>query len=113
MDDVNMEFSLHFTFREEWVDERLLFNSPALSHIVLSPGQKIWVPDTFFQVSPTRLGCVSERKGREEARHRHAQHPHPSVQRDGKDPLLVQVREGPGRRPPLPCLIAYRHSPPL
>ncbi|KAL6729870.1 hypothetical protein Aduo_000884 [Ancylostoma duodenale] len=49
VDDVNMEYSLHFTFREEWVDERLYFNSPTLKHIVLSPGQRIWVPDTFFQ----------------------------------------------------------------
>ncbi|CAJ0593434.1 unnamed protein product, partial [Cylicocyclus nassatus] len=49
VDDVNMEYSLHFTFREEWVDERLYFSSPKLSHIVLSPGQRIWVPDTFFQ----------------------------------------------------------------
>ncbi|CAI4229845.1 unnamed protein product [Auanema sp. JU1783] len=49
VDDVNMEYSLHFTFREEWIDERLYFNSPTLKHIVLSPGQKIWVPDTFFQ----------------------------------------------------------------
>ncbi|WKX92823.1 hypothetical protein Q1695_010673 [Nippostrongylus brasiliensis] len=49
VDDVNMEYSLHFTFREEWVDERLFFNSPTLKHIVLSPGQRIWVPDTFFQ----------------------------------------------------------------
>ncbi|CAJ0944490.1 unnamed protein product, partial [Mesorhabditis belari] len=49
VDDVNMEYSLHFTFREEWTDERLLFVSDRLSHIVLSPGQKIWMPDTFFQ----------------------------------------------------------------
>ncbi|CAJ0572250.1 unnamed protein product, partial [Mesorhabditis spiculigera] len=49
VDDVNMEYSLHFTFREEWVDERLFFVSDRLSHIVLSPGQKIWMPDTFFQ----------------------------------------------------------------
>uniref|UniRef100_A0A914CZF1 Uncharacterized protein n=1 Tax=Acrobeloides nanus TaxID=290746 RepID=A0A914CZF1_9BILA len=49
VDDVNMEYSLHFTFREEWIDERLLFESDSLSHIVLSAGQKIWLPDTFFQ----------------------------------------------------------------
>ncbi|VDM23791.1 unnamed protein product [Toxocara canis] len=49
VDDVNMEYSMHFTFREEWVDERLLFHSGSLAHIVLSPGQKIWLPDTFFQ----------------------------------------------------------------
>ncbi|CAD6197043.1 unnamed protein product [Caenorhabditis auriculariae] len=49
VDDVNMEYSLHFTFREEWVDERLYFNSPVLKHIILTPGQRIWAPDTFFQ----------------------------------------------------------------
>ncbi|KAK0421082.1 hypothetical protein QR680_015052 [Steinernema hermaphroditum] len=49
VDDVNMEYSMHFTFREEWVDERLLFYSPTLQHIVLSPDRKIWLPDTFFQ----------------------------------------------------------------
>uniref|UniRef100_A0AC35GDH0 Uncharacterized protein n=1 Tax=Panagrolaimus sp. PS1159 TaxID=55785 RepID=A0AC35GDH0_9BILA len=49
VDDVNMEYSMHFTFREEWVDERLLFYSDVLPHIILSPGQKIWLPDTFFQ----------------------------------------------------------------
>uniref|UniRef100_A0A7E4WBX2 Ig-like domain-containing protein n=1 Tax=Panagrellus redivivus TaxID=6233 RepID=A0A7E4WBX2_PANRE len=49
VDDVNMEYSMHFTFREEWIDERLLFYSDSLSHIILSPGQKIWQPDTFFQ----------------------------------------------------------------
>ncbi|CAD5210762.1 unnamed protein product [Bursaphelenchus okinawaensis] len=55
VDDVNMEFALHFTFREEWVDERLLFFSPYHKHIVLSGDQhqrrntKVWTPDTFFQ----------------------------------------------------------------
>ncbi|PAV75860.1 hypothetical protein WR25_08136 [Diploscapter pachys] len=49
VDDVNMEYSLHFTFREEWVDERLYFASDHLDHIILTPGQKIWTPDTFFQ----------------------------------------------------------------
>ncbi|CAD5213257.1 unnamed protein product [Bursaphelenchus xylophilus] len=55
VDDVNMEFALHFTFREEWVDERLLFFSPHHKHIVLSGDQhqrrntKVWTPDTFFQ----------------------------------------------------------------
>lgn len=44
-----MEYNMHFTFREEWVDERLLFYSDTLPHIVLSPEQKIWLPDTFFQ----------------------------------------------------------------
>ncbi|KAI6193155.1 hypothetical protein M3Y96_00988400 [Aphelenchoides besseyi] len=52
VDDVNMEFSLHFTFREEWVDERLLFFSENLKHIVFSVDQRrsirTWSPDTFF-----------------------------------------------------------------
>lgn len=41
--------SLHFTFREEWEDERLMFKHPSLKYINLSPGQRIWMPDTFFQ----------------------------------------------------------------
>lgn len=45
-----MEYSLHFTFREEWVDERLYFNSPTLKHIVLSPGQRIWVSTIGFNL---------------------------------------------------------------
>ncbi|KAH7728678.1 glutamate-gated chloride channel [Aphelenchoides avenae] len=49
VDDVNMEYSMHFTFREEWIDERLLFYSDNLDHIVLSPDRRIWLPDTFFQ----------------------------------------------------------------
>lgn len=68
VDDVNMEYSMHFTFREEWIDERLLFYSDNLGiafansqistlhlidHIVLSPDRRIWLPDTFFQVPST------------------------------------------------------------
>lgn len=51
MDDVNMEYTMHFTFRQEWVDERLLFYSGSQKHIVLSSvDQMIFLPDTFFQV---------------------------------------------------------------
>lgn len=43
------EYSAHFTFREEWIDERLKFTSNILPYVNLSPDQKIWMPDTFFQ----------------------------------------------------------------
>ncbi|KAI1722202.1 neurotransmitter-gated ion-channel ligand binding domain-containing protein [Ditylenchus destructor] len=50
VDDVNMEYTMHFTFRQEWVDERLLFYSGSQKHIVLSSvDQMIFLPDTFFQ----------------------------------------------------------------
>uniref|UniRef100_A0A915E9P1 Glutamate-gated chloride channel n=1 Tax=Ditylenchus dipsaci TaxID=166011 RepID=A0A915E9P1_9BILA len=50
VDDVNMEYTMHFTFRQEWVDERLLFYSASQKHIVLSSvDQLIFLPDTFFQ----------------------------------------------------------------
>ncbi|KAE9547908.1 hypothetical protein FO519_008877 [Halicephalobus sp. NKZ332] len=49
IDEINMEYSLQLTFREEWVDERLLFFSDTVPHVNFSPGQKIWLPDTFFQ----------------------------------------------------------------
>jgi hypothetical protein len=55
VDDFLMEYSLHFTFREEWIDERLFFESATLPHIVLGPGQRIWLPDTFFQVRCFRI----------------------------------------------------------
>ena len=43
------EYSLHFTFREEWIDRRLYFNSDKLKYVNLAPNQLIWMPDTFFQ----------------------------------------------------------------
>ena len=80
---LSQEYSLHFTFREEWIDERLRFSDRRVPYINLSPGtrdhflfiikykyifhvqyalyyfytgtvryivgQKIWMPDTFFQ----------------------------------------------------------------
>ncbi|KAL3108039.1 hypothetical protein niasHT_018201 [Heterodera trifolii] len=52
VDDVNMEFTMHFTFRQEWTDERLFFLSPSLAYIVLvssEHSQRIFLPDTFFQ----------------------------------------------------------------
>uniref|UniRef100_A0A1I8B0W2 Ig-like domain-containing protein n=1 Tax=Meloidogyne hapla TaxID=6305 RepID=A0A1I8B0W2_MELHA len=52
IDDVNMEYSTQLTFREEWVDGRLAYGLPndqKPDHIILTAGQQIWMPDTFFQ----------------------------------------------------------------
>ncbi|VDD96531.1 unnamed protein product [Enterobius vermicularis] len=75
IDDVNMEYSAQFTFREEWHDERLSFQKlqNATSEVTLyilhdinisvivpnfviltvsetpDSSQQIWMPDTFFQ----------------------------------------------------------------
>ncbi|CAJ0957051.1 unnamed protein product, partial [Mesorhabditis belari] len=55
IDDVNMEYSVQMTFRESWVDGRLAYgilwekddNLPEF--IILTAGQQIWMPDSFFQ----------------------------------------------------------------
>lgn len=47
-----MEYSAHFTFREEWIDDRLAFNYKGIKFVNLPPSDpsiKIWMPDTFFQ----------------------------------------------------------------
>ncbi|CAI5452843.1 unnamed protein product [Caenorhabditis angaria] len=52
IDDVNMEYSVQLTFREEWVDGRLAYGTPNdenPSFLILTAGQKIWMPDSFFQ----------------------------------------------------------------
>ncbi|PAV68728.1 hypothetical protein WR25_15145 [Diploscapter pachys] len=52
LDDVNMEYSVQMTFREEWVDGRLAFGLPndnKPDFIILTAGQQIWMPDSFFQ----------------------------------------------------------------
>uniref|UniRef100_A0A914WIN4 Uncharacterized protein n=1 Tax=Plectus sambesii TaxID=2011161 RepID=A0A914WIN4_9BILA len=56
IDDVNMEYSMQITFREQWVDPRLAYEtlsetidiSSMPEFIVLPPGENIWMPDTFF-----------------------------------------------------------------
>lgn len=48
-----MEYSAQLTFRENWVDGRLAYglsNDKSPEFLILPPGQKIWMPDTFFQV---------------------------------------------------------------
>uniref|UniRef100_A0A914C3C8 Ig-like domain-containing protein n=1 Tax=Acrobeloides nanus TaxID=290746 RepID=A0A914C3C8_9BILA len=61
IDDVNMEYSAQFTFREEWSDARLAYgrykdeNTEVPPFVVLATSenadlsQQIWMPDTFFQ----------------------------------------------------------------
>lgn len=41
------------TFRESWVDGRLAYGLPRdgkPDFIILTAGQQIWMPDSFFQV---------------------------------------------------------------
>ncbi|EFO90620.1 CRE-AVR-14 protein [Caenorhabditis remanei] len=62
IDDVNMEYSAQFTFREEWTDQRLAYeryeesgDTEVPPFVVLATSenadqsQQIWMPDTFFQ----------------------------------------------------------------
>uniref|UniRef100_A0A8R1DWG6 Ig-like domain-containing protein n=2 Tax=Caenorhabditis japonica TaxID=281687 RepID=A0A8R1DWG6_CAEJA len=52
IDDVNMEYSVQMTFREEWVDGRLAYGFPGDStpeFVLLTAGEQIWMPDSFFQ----------------------------------------------------------------
>ena len=55
--------SAQLTFREEWVDGRLAYGLPKDNrpdHIILTAGQQIWMPDTFFQViAPLKADCNS------------------------------------------------------
>lgn len=46
-------FSVQMTFRESWVDGRLAYGLPhdgKSDFIILTAGQQIWMPDSFFQV---------------------------------------------------------------
>ncbi|CAJ0582060.1 unnamed protein product, partial [Mesorhabditis spiculigera] len=52
IDDVNMEYSVQMTFRENWVDGRLAYGLPGdllPDFLILTAGQQIWMPDSFFQ----------------------------------------------------------------
>uniref|UniRef100_A0AC35U262 Ig-like domain-containing protein n=1 Tax=Rhabditophanes sp. KR3021 TaxID=114890 RepID=A0AC35U262_9BILA len=52
IDDVNMQYSVQLTFREEWIDGRLAYGLPndgKPDFIVLPTGTRIWSPDSFIQ----------------------------------------------------------------
>ncbi|KAK6757955.1 hypothetical protein RB195_015648 [Necator americanus] len=52
IDNVNMEYSVQLTFRESWRDDRLKYGLNGESvpdFLILTAGQQIWMPDSFFQ----------------------------------------------------------------
>jgi len=50
IDDVTMEYSAQLTFRQQWVDDRLKFDTQSgkIGYLVLTEPDKIWRPDLFF-----------------------------------------------------------------
>ncbi|VDM57058.1 unnamed protein product [Angiostrongylus costaricensis] len=50
IDDVNMEYSLHFTFREEWIDERLYFNNTFFQNEKYGKKHDIDTPNILIRV---------------------------------------------------------------
>ncbi|KAK0428064.1 hypothetical protein QR680_010577 [Steinernema hermaphroditum] len=51
VNEANMEYTLQLTFRQSWNDHRLAYShmgSDIPSFFVLTEGQEIWKPDTFF-----------------------------------------------------------------
>ncbi|TKR77242.1 hypothetical protein L596_018252 [Steinernema carpocapsae] len=56
VNEANMEYTLQLTFRQLWKDSRLSYahlGEDVPSFIVLTEGQEIWRPDTFFQNEKT------------------------------------------------------------
>ncbi|CAI4223448.1 unnamed protein product [Auanema sp. JU1783] len=57
IDNVNMEYSVQLTFRESWRDIRLQYEKNEYGNmkdnvpdfLILTAGQQIWMPDSFFQ----------------------------------------------------------------
>ncbi|CAL4066506.1 unnamed protein product [Meganyctiphanes norvegica] len=51
IDDVKMEYSVQLTFREEWTDERLVFDNLGgkIKYLTLTETDKVWMPDLFFK----------------------------------------------------------------
>jgi len=51
IDDVKMEFSVQITFRQQWNDNRLAFNSIGgkIKYLTMTECNKVWMPDTFFR----------------------------------------------------------------
>ncbi|XP_071519348.1 glutamate-gated chloride channel-like isoform X5 [Panulirus ornatus] len=51
IDDYNMEYSVQLTFREEWEDERLVFDDHGgrIKYLTLTETNKVWMPDLFFK----------------------------------------------------------------
>uniref|UniRef100_A0A0N5B9U9 Ig-like domain-containing protein n=1 Tax=Strongyloides papillosus TaxID=174720 RepID=A0A0N5B9U9_STREA len=72
IDDVNMEYSTQFTFREQWKDERLAYERLANENTQIPPflilindedseeSQSIWTPDSFFNEKEARRHLVDK-----------------------------------------------------
>uniref|UniRef100_A0AAF5DBI7 Ig-like domain-containing protein n=1 Tax=Strongyloides stercoralis TaxID=6248 RepID=A0AAF5DBI7_STRER len=71
IDDVNMEYSTQFTFREQWIDERLAYEKLADENTQIPPfillineeneeSQRIWIPDSFFNEKEARRHLVDK-----------------------------------------------------
>ncbi|XP_050545424.1 glutamate-gated chloride channel isoform X5 [Daktulosphaira vitifoliae] len=50
IDDYKMEYSVQLTFREQWMDERLMFNdyNGKMRYLTLTETSRVWMPDLFF-----------------------------------------------------------------
>ncbi|XP_015786433.1 glutamate-gated chloride channel-like isoform X1 [Tetranychus urticae] len=48
--DLDMEYSVQITFREEWKDSRLVYRDPSekIRYLTLTDPDRIWKPDVFF-----------------------------------------------------------------
>ncbi|VDM82676.1 unnamed protein product [Strongylus vulgaris] len=60
-----MEYSVQLTFRESWVDGRLAYGLPGDNKpdfLILTAGQQIWMPDSFFQVGFAPLLVLGKSK---------------------------------------------------
>lgn len=51
IDDVKMEYSIQITFRQQWNDHRLKFDSREgrIKYLTMTDSRKVWMPDTFFR----------------------------------------------------------------
>lgn len=54
MDDIkvaSMEFDTQMTFREEWMDKRLIFDGgDAIPFLIVPDADRVWRPDTFCEI---------------------------------------------------------------
>jgi len=51
IDDVKMEYSVQITFRQQWNDNRLAFDSMDghIKYLTMTDSRRVWMPDTFFR----------------------------------------------------------------
>jgi len=49
VDIKNQDFTVDITFRQEWVDRRLAYDSSDVKYLTLPSDTMVWTPDTFFR----------------------------------------------------------------